>query len=453
MLKGYSHVRANRELEQEVEKVRQAASRTALDGDDSDTETGNSDENRAARASSGDKTSPSAPAPAAAAPAAGQGRALPFWLFAVVIIIEVLDSSSPVARLWARPTDLSKNTNDVIVAQTIAAFVASLARAAFFVFISRYLRGSLAAIKPDYFCIDNLFGRTVVVVLVYYYLNLTAVKTGWVVVVAGVGEMTLNFTLVGHIRVMLKHNAWNEHTLKLYKLQRLYAPALYVMVGITFLFREPGSASKNIFVLYLVVGNMYFYDIYVRAANTQLAAKTSATAPASPMSSWLKRPFLSPRSSGAASPADTPAADDVAAPRTADKEKLGLVSRIYSKLSPRSWLSSSKSATAKDAESDDAGKAEPIDDSSSKAKSSSKKEKAAAEPKKQAKKGGKSVKAVDADEDDAAAAVELQKLENGTRGKKSDKSQAAKPDKAKITFDAPKSAKSSRRRNAASDLP
>jgi len=73
----------------------------------------------------------------------------------------------------------------------------------------------------------------------------------------------MNLVLAGHIRVICKYFPWDYNNMFVYRMQRLYAPALWILVGVLYLYYGNSSIKAN-FILYLLTGVAYQFDLYSR---------------------------------------------------------------------------------------------------------------------------------------------------------------------------------------------
>ena len=145
-------------------------------------------------------------------------------------------------------------------------------RTAVFLYISYRLRKGF--LLQEYFTIDNLMGRVLCVELAFAFWTVGLYGDAGKCFLVIFSSVSMDWSLAGNVRIMLRYYDWNWWTLRIYQLQRLYAPVFYVAVGVYFTLTEPAASGyrKNLFVLYLVFGMVYFQDLFVRACNTAIDA-------------------------------------------------------------------------------------------------------------------------------------------------------------------------------------
>jgi len=183
--------------------------------------------------------------------------------FALLIFTEIMSSTYPALRLINRkPLSDPESRSDTMLT-TLLLF--SWFRFCVFFYISYRLRRGF--LRKEYFTIDNLMGRVMCVELAFSFNTVAIFIVGWKCFLVIFSSVVMDWTLAGNVRLVLRHHRWTVGTLRLYRVQRLYALLVYGASGVHFMMTEPASSGyrKNLFVMFLIYGIVYFQDLLVRA--------------------------------------------------------------------------------------------------------------------------------------------------------------------------------------------
>lgn len=199
---------------------------------------------------------------------------MPQWLFNLTVAVEILSSSGPVFRIVSEDASESGN-HDAQVNNLVTTFVLSLARIVFWLYVSERQRGN--AMWDDYLVLDNLTLASLLQTIAYGNLSVqgNGGAGGWVGLCI-ISDIVMALVLAGHVRVMVKHYQWDFTNLFVYRLQRLYGPALWLLVGVIYQWKASDSSTKAPFVLYLICGVAYLFDLYSRVTKIKDVAPKSA---------------------------------------------------------------------------------------------------------------------------------------------------------------------------------
>jgi len=191
---------------------------------------------------------------------------LPDILFGIGILIELLSSSGCVFRVISY--DAAETSMDGNAAQTamIVNSVLGWVRVIFWIVCSIMIRGKVFI--TEYLTVDPLLAGVALITIAHCnMLYYASIYNSWLVVYA-ITEFLVNLSLAGHLRILYLHYTWTPVRLRLYRLQRIYAPLVFFMTGAIYL-HFSGNAEP-MFVLYLLFGTLFYFELFVSGGAARL---------------------------------------------------------------------------------------------------------------------------------------------------------------------------------------